>query len=198
MVDYTKIVVFEREKQLEAAVGRMDPDRKARFLALMNSHLEDGSGPIHGIIQTNGYGVDNFWDGNVRPDETDPIHQYFLYSVVCEIGSRINHRSAFCCSRVAMTHSHSISLVVASPTSPMLLNSPLSPWSLWHRGILKLASSCSSHTATPNNPPPSAEPTLHLMASHNASVLPALTPPRKPTISAQPTTHASQSTNGGA
>jgi len=98
MVDYTKIVMFEREKQLEAAVGRVGPDRKARFMALMNSHLEDGSGLIHGIIQTNGYGADNFWDGNVQPDANDPTHQYFLHSVVCEIGSRINYRSVFCCS----------------------------------------------------------------------------------------------------
>jgi hypothetical protein len=78
IADYAKIVMFEREKQLEAAVGRMDPDNKARFMALMNSHLEDGSGPIHGIIQTNGYGADNFWDGNVQPDENDPTHQYFF------------------------------------------------------------------------------------------------------------------------
>ena len=93
--DYTKIVMFEREQQLEAAVGRMDPDTKARLMALMNSHLEDGSGPINGIVRTNGYGVGNFWDGDVQPDENDPAHQYYYYTVVCDIGSRINHRSVF-------------------------------------------------------------------------------------------------------
>jgi len=93
--DYTKIVMFEREQQLEAAVGRMDPDTKARLMALMNSHLEDGSGPINGIARTNGYAVDNFWDGDVRPDENNPAHHYYYYSVVCDVGSRINHRSVF-------------------------------------------------------------------------------------------------------
>ena len=37
MEDYMKIVMFERERQLEAAVGRMDPDTKARLMALMNT-----------------------------------------------------------------------------------------------------------------------------------------------------------------
>jgi hypothetical protein len=95
MEDYTKIVMFEREQQLEVAVGRIDPDTKVRLMALMNSHLEDGSGPISGIVRTNGYGVDTFWDGHVQPDENNPAHEYHFYSVVCDIGSRINHRSVF-------------------------------------------------------------------------------------------------------
>jgi hypothetical protein len=107
MEDYMKIVMFEREQQLEAAVGRMDPDTKARLMALMNSHLEDGSGPINGIVRTNGYAVSNFWDGDAEPDEKDPTHLPFYYTVVCDVGSRINHRSVyvFFPSILASTHS---------------------------------------------------------------------------------------------
>ena len=95
MADYMKIVMFEREQQLEAAVGRMDHDTKAKLMALMNSHLEDGSGPINGIVRTNGYAVRNFWDGDAEPDTKDPAHLRFCYTVVCDVGSRINHRSVY-------------------------------------------------------------------------------------------------------
>lgn len=90
--DYSKIVMYQREKQLEVAVGRMDPDTKSRLMALMNSHLEDGSGPINGIVRTNGYAVNNLWDGTAEPGEDDASNQLY-YSVVCDVGSRINHRS---------------------------------------------------------------------------------------------------------
>lgn len=90
--DYSKIVMYEREQQLEVAVGRMDPDTKSRLMALMNSHLEDGSGTINGIVRTNGYAVNNLWDGTAEPGEDDASNQLY-YSVVCDVGSRINHRS---------------------------------------------------------------------------------------------------------
>ena len=90
--DYSKIVMYQREKQLEVAVGRMDPDTKSRLMALMNNHLEDGSGPINGIVQTNGYAVNNLWEGTAEPGEDDASNQLY-YTVVCDVGSRINHRS---------------------------------------------------------------------------------------------------------
>jgi len=46
----------------------MEPERRAKLMALTNSHLEDGSGPIHGIVRTNGYAVENLWDGDVKPE----------------------------------------------------------------------------------------------------------------------------------
>ena len=192
--DYTKIVMFEREQQLEAAVGRMDPDTKARLMALMNSHLEDGSGPINGIVRTNGYAVDNFWDGDVQPDENNPAYHYYFYSVVCDVGSRINHRSVFLFfSRLASTHS--IHFPVVFQTSPTHLNSLLLPWSSWPRGTSKPVNNSSIHTAATNNPPPTARPSSHPTVLHNVSVPPASMPPRKPTPSARPTVHGSQSTN---
>ena len=90
MEDYMKIMHYEREQLLEAAAGRMHPERRAKLMDLMNSHLEDGSGPIGGIIRTNGYSVDNLWDGDVEPH--DDALSARLYSVVCDVGSRINHR----------------------------------------------------------------------------------------------------------
>jgi len=91
--DYAKIMLFQREQQLELVAERMEPDRRAKLMAFMNSHLEDGSGPLNGIVRTNAYGVTNLWDGDVKPDE-DGSSPYY-YSAVCDIGSRINHRFVF-------------------------------------------------------------------------------------------------------
>jgi len=84
LADYTNIVLFEMEQQLEAAAARMEPERRANLMTLMNSHTEDGSGPISGIVRTNGYQVGNLRDGEGRH-----------YSTLCDVGSRINHRCAF-------------------------------------------------------------------------------------------------------
>jgi hypothetical protein len=89
--DYTKIMLFEREQLLEVAVGRMEPERRAKLMALMNSHSEDATGLINGIIRTNGYAVNNLWDGDVKPNNEDGSSPHY-YSVVCDVGSRINHR----------------------------------------------------------------------------------------------------------
>ena len=48
-----KIFLFEKELQLEVAVGRMDPERREKMLALTNTHTEDGSGPLCEIMRTN-------------------------------------------------------------------------------------------------------------------------------------------------
>ncbi|KAK0195507.1 hypothetical protein F5146DRAFT_1025879 [Armillaria mellea] len=52
-------VLFEWEKQLEIAYKRMPEERQKAFIALYNSHTQDGSGPIMGVIRTNGYGLGN-------------------------------------------------------------------------------------------------------------------------------------------
>ena len=101
--DYMKIMLFEWEQLLEAAAGRMDPERRAKLMALANCHLEDGSGPINGIVRTNGFSAGNLCDG----DDTEPTGKYRaarLYSVVCDIGSRMNHRCVlFYFFRLAIT-----------------------------------------------------------------------------------------------
>lgn len=94
LADYTKIVMFEREQLLEAAAERMEPETRARLMALMNSHAEDGSGPINGIVRTNGYQVSNLRDGDGEFKEEDTSNPYY-YSVLCDVGSRINHRYVF-------------------------------------------------------------------------------------------------------
>ena len=82
------IAMMEWEKTLEAAVGRMEPEDKKAFMELANSHKDDGSGPILGIIRTNGFMVgSNIFDGpEMRADGNN------AYSGVVKIGSRINHR----------------------------------------------------------------------------------------------------------
>jgi len=84
---YQMIALAEYEKVLEVAVGRMSDDNRKAFMALANNHQEDGSGPILGIIRTNGYGTSGLFDGpKVLPDQTN------VYSAVLKVGSRINHR----------------------------------------------------------------------------------------------------------
>lgn len=90
LADYTKILMFEREQQLEMAASRMEPETRARLMALQNSHKEDGSGPINGIVRTNGYQVVNLRDGDGEFKEGDSSNLHY-YSVLCDVGSRINH-----------------------------------------------------------------------------------------------------------
>jgi hypothetical protein len=90
----TKILMFQREQQLEIAVGRMEPGRRAEFMALVNRRPEDGR--LNGIVNTNGYEVDNLWNGDVEPDEGDRSNPH-RYGAVCGIGSRINHRCVYHC-----------------------------------------------------------------------------------------------------
>lgn len=54
----------------------MDEEQKAELMAMNNSHLEDGSGPITGIIWTNGF-----------QDSMD-----IDYAMVGRYSSKINHR----------------------------------------------------------------------------------------------------------
>lgn len=50
-------ILFEWEKTLDFAFSRASDKDKTLFRSLHNSHLEDGSGPLTGIIRTNGFGV---------------------------------------------------------------------------------------------------------------------------------------------
>lgn len=82
------VAMYEWEKQLEVAVGRMTEENQKAFRELMNNHKEDGSGPLLGIVRTNGYSIEEFYDGEERTDVS-------AYGAVLKLGSRINHRFAF-------------------------------------------------------------------------------------------------------
>ncbi|KAJ7641076.1 hypothetical protein FB45DRAFT_352501 [Roridomyces roridus] len=74
------------EEILAVGVGRMSDEDKAAYMALKNSHLEDGSGPLTGIWRTNGLGI-----FGLRPEVTDGSAAS-ICSGVCDIISRLNHR----------------------------------------------------------------------------------------------------------
>jgi hypothetical protein len=80
-----QVQMQEWEEQLGIALKRMTDENRKAFMALANSHTEDGSGPILGIIRTNGYKVPGLYDGH-EDDDTR------AYTAVLNIMSRINHR----------------------------------------------------------------------------------------------------------
>ncbi|KXN82804.1 SET domain-containing protein 5 [Leucoagaricus sp. SymC.cos] len=86
----TQTIMFEYEKILEHVVSRMSPERRAALLALCNSHTEDGSGKIMGIIRTNGFSISNIGDGpNMPLGHLYPPER--SYSGLSDLGSRFNH-----------------------------------------------------------------------------------------------------------
>ncbi|KAJ7686553.1 hypothetical protein B0H17DRAFT_1332780 [Mycena rosella] len=78
-------ILVQAEQYLKVAFDRMDPEDKTAYMALANSHLQDGSGPILGIMRTNGVGA-----GPLTRPGTPPMP----YSAVCKEISRLNHS---CC-----------------------------------------------------------------------------------------------------
>ncbi|KAF7296016.1 Aldehyde dehydrogenase [Mycena kentingensis (nom. inval.)] len=81
----------EAQRVFESTVESTEPKRKAAFLALFNSHSEDGSGPLVGRIQTNGIRVDELTPGG--EDDLASIH-----IATCEFISRLNHSTLTSCS----------------------------------------------------------------------------------------------------
>lgn len=69
----------------------MSPEALKAYTSLSNSHQTDGSGPLTGILRTNGFDV------GVRDPGAE--HGEGAYSCVGAVGSRFNHRCA-CCKRV--------------------------------------------------------------------------------------------------
>jgi hypothetical protein len=88
---YMSIMRHEQEIGLEVALGRMSPRNLAAYKALANAHMEDGSGPLLGVLRTNGFGinVDELTGTTSGPDLP------CIYSIVDKDASRINHRYAF-------------------------------------------------------------------------------------------------------
>ncbi|KAJ6593496.1 hypothetical protein B0H19DRAFT_1011015 [Mycena capillaripes] len=73
----------EGEKMRKVSVDRMRSGDRVAFMALANCHTEDGSGPVTGIVRTNGLGV-----SGLRPGVEGPLSQY---SAVPKYISRLNH-----------------------------------------------------------------------------------------------------------
>jgi len=56
-----QVTMHGEEECLGIAVKRMTDENQKAFMALANSHTEDRSGPILGIVRTNAYKVSPFW-----------------------------------------------------------------------------------------------------------------------------------------
>lgn len=56
---FIQATLFECEKLYKQVFDRMFPEDQEAFMSLFNSHLHDGSGPITGIMRTNGLQVDS-------------------------------------------------------------------------------------------------------------------------------------------
>lgn len=85
--------LYEWEHSLKILFDRLHPDYQAAFMALANSHQHDGSGPIMGIIRTNGMGVRFLEPGKYSTEAPQPGDKG-MYTAVCKEISRLNHRSA--------------------------------------------------------------------------------------------------------
>ncbi|KAJ7782635.1 hypothetical protein B0H16DRAFT_463413 [Mycena metata] len=80
---YSQYSLDHLEKVTEIAVGRMRPEAKAAFMALANCHMEDGSGPLFGVVRTNGLSL-----GGLRPGVRGEMG---TYNATCKDISRLNH-----------------------------------------------------------------------------------------------------------
>jgi hypothetical protein len=72
--------------EIQKAFSQMTPDNQHPYLSLANSHKEDGSRPLSGILRTNGFGIDL------------PTFKYDTtkYTAIGKEASRLDHRCEFC------------------------------------------------------------------------------------------------------
>ncbi|KAG7094836.1 hypothetical protein E1B28_005645 [Marasmius oreades] len=82
----------QKEKQIELVFGRLYTEHKKAYMALWNSHKEDGSGPLLGIFRTNAFRVECYED-----DEQD------AYVGVWNEASRFNHRKVYSLTQTPTT-----------------------------------------------------------------------------------------------
>ncbi|KAF8146868.1 hypothetical protein K438DRAFT_2027982 [Mycena galopus ATCC 62051] len=80
---------YEWEQTLKILFDRLHPDYQSDFVALANSHQHDGSGPINGVIRTNGLGL-TLPLGKYSVEEQKTLRKG-MYSAVCKEISRLNH-----------------------------------------------------------------------------------------------------------
>ncbi|EAU90717.1 hypothetical protein CC1G_03986 [Coprinopsis cinerea okayama7 len=82
-----QLYMKKAEGMLRYAVDQQMMSRARKgFLELGNSHLNDGSGPLLGIVRTNGFGI-SF--GERLPGLDDEFNQG--YAAIAKVGSRFNH-----------------------------------------------------------------------------------------------------------
>nr|GAT49069.1 predicted protein [Mycena chlorophos] len=79
----TQHILDEWERITEPAVARMTEERRNAFFKLHNNKTGDGSGPITGLVVTNGLE----WT-NLHPGLTGGLGDYIA---VCDLISRLNH-----------------------------------------------------------------------------------------------------------
>ncbi|KAJ7236215.1 hypothetical protein C8J57DRAFT_1194459 [Mycena rebaudengoi] len=80
---YVQLVLNQTEQVYQISVNRMRPEDRTALMALANSHKQDGSGPITGIVRTNGLALNG-----LRPGVSGGTEEY---SAVCKDISRLNH-----------------------------------------------------------------------------------------------------------
>ncbi|KAK7460844.1 hypothetical protein VKT23_008775 [Stygiomarasmius scandens] len=81
----------QTEKVMEMLLSRMPKENQEAYKKLANCHKEDGSGPLYGIVRTNGFGLEDYCKIE-KPGHPE------RYSGIFKDLSRINHR------QVASTH----------------------------------------------------------------------------------------------
>lgn len=82
------IYAYETEMEIQKAFSEMTPDNQRAYLSLANSHQEDGSGPLSGILRTNGFGID-------LPTFKDDADDATKYTAIGKKASRFNHRCEY-------------------------------------------------------------------------------------------------------
>ncbi|KAJ7218296.1 hypothetical protein C8J57DRAFT_1395150 [Mycena rebaudengoi] len=80
---HVQLSLNRMEKIYTLCVDRMSSESKEAFMGLANSHTQDGSGPVTGIVRTNGLGIKG-----LRPGATDLTR--FCGAIGKNI-SRVNH-----------------------------------------------------------------------------------------------------------
>ncbi|THV07611.1 SET domain-containing protein [Dendrothele bispora CBS 962.96] len=83
-------VLNQTEQMLEKIVDRMPEETKQAYQQLYNCHKEDGSGPLFGIVRTNGLALSDYYE----PSSPGLPENARYYTGVCNTLSRINHS---CC-----------------------------------------------------------------------------------------------------
>ncbi|KAJ7686562.1 hypothetical protein B0H17DRAFT_1304004 [Mycena rosella] len=79
----TQYALNTLEQHFEISFKRMSTESKEAFMALANSHKEDGSGPLVGVVRTNGLRL-----SGLRPGVKGDMGSY---TAVCKDISRLNH-----------------------------------------------------------------------------------------------------------
>ncbi|KAJ2929314.1 hypothetical protein H1R20_g7792, partial [Candolleomyces eurysporus] len=69
---------------------QMSSEERRDFMSLANSHTNDGSGPVFGIVRTNGFGIE-FGQALPGADRDFGSSKAAGYGAVTKIGSRFNH-----------------------------------------------------------------------------------------------------------